>query len=428
MIKTGLIQQQVLQMKLNPALLQSINILQFSSMELVSFVKKLAEENPLIEHVDDYHDFHASAGADVSIGEINAATESMYDQLKNQLVILNIPEQLKPVVEFGIDSLNENGYLDIDLESWQAYCSTSIENVKSALTIIQSLDPAGIGARNLTECVMLQLRRSGHPSFIEDLLTDHLEWIAAQDTQAIATNYQIRESLAEEIIAAIKQCHPKPGQLLSREVTEQIIPEAKIYKQDGTWKISFYQWSKPEITINDTYRNMNGFDKETKRYLQEKYREISLLKQAIAYRTGTLEKILTLLLQRQIHYLEEGPGHLKPVTMQEIADLLQVHVSTISRAVSNKYIETNRGMLPVKYFFPSGVPQKNGQTTTASSVKHLIQQIVEKENKQKALSDEAIKKYLFNHFGISIARRTIVKYRKQLQIPSSVERKKAWRG
>lgn len=429
-LKPHLVQEQVLEMKLNFTLAQSIRILQLSSTELMAHVNQIAEENPLIEQVDEPYPFQRTQNVseDFSIGEINQASEAMYDQLKNQIFLVNMQKELKPIVVYGIDSLDENGYLEIDLESWAEDCNTSIEMVEAALACIHALEPAGIGARTLTECICLQLKRKKHPmewiELAEELLTHRLEWTAAKDIKAIADEYDVTESEVEELMEAIKSCHPKPGLLLSDEKPEYIIPEASIFKENGQWKISFHQWSDPEITVNEAYRNMDGFDAETKRFLQDKYREIDLLKQAIRYRVNTLEEVIKKIVDRQFAFFEKGVTSLVPLTLQQVADEIGIHVSTVSRAIRNKYVQTVQGVLPIKYFFPSGIKQETGPSISADAVKQHIRQLTETENKKKPLSDESIRQLLQQKYGIMIARRTIVKYRKQLGIPSSVQRKR----
>lgn len=169
---------------------------------------------------------------------------------------------------------------------------------------------------------------------------------------------------------------------------------------------------------------MDGFDAETKRFLQDKYREIDLLKQAIRYRVNTLEEVIKKIVDRQFAFFEKGVTSLVPLTLQQVADEIGIHVSTVSRAIRNKYVQTVQGVLPIKYFFPSGIKQETGPSISADAVKQHIRQLTETENKKKPLSDESIRQLLQQKYGIMIARRTIVKYRKQLGIPSSVQRKR----
>ncbi|WP_085991388.1 RNA polymerase factor sigma-54 [Oceanobacillus senegalensis] len=427
-MKHSLIQQQVLQWKMNQSLMQSINILQYTSTELTEYINQLSKENPLIEEVNyDYEmeDYRQSHSSQPSIGEINKAELTMYEQLKNQLVSLDYPKALKPIIEYGIDSINDDGYLAVELEVWAEDCGTSLETVEKALLVIQTLEPVGIGARTLTECILLQLKqmKTFHP-FVEDLLESHLEWIAEEDVDAIVEFYNTTRSIAEEVIDNIKLCHPKPGLLLDTKTPEYIIPEAAIYKEDGVWKIKFYKWATPSIQINPEYKNMMGLEKEAEKYLKEKYKQIEWLKQAIGFRTNTLEGIIQDIVQKQYAFFEEGTIRLQPLTLREIAKDVGIHISTVSRAINQKYVQTPHGVLPIKFFFQSGVRQSNGKSTAATAIKHLIFQLIHEEDKKKPLSDQSLKNKLDEEYGIKIARRTVMKYREQLHIPSSMKRRK----
>lgn len=426
-MKPNLIQQQTLQWKMNQTLLQSIHILQLSSIELTDYINEVVKENPLIEEVNydyDIQQYRKSHSEDVSI-DINRKEETMYDKLKFQLSGVKVPKELKPVVEYGIDSLNDDGYLDIDLETWAEDCRTTVPMAEKALSYIQSLEPTGIGARNLSECISLQLKEMGKDyPFVMDLMEHHLEWVATENVEEIAGYYETTEEIAAEVIDSIKLCHPKPGLLLNTQQPEYIIPEAMIFKENGSWKIKFYKWANPTIKISDMYHNLMGMEKEADSFLKEKFRQVEWLKQAIHYRTNTLEDIITLIVEKQYDYFEHGIMMMKALTLSDIADELDLHVSTISRAINQKYVQTPKGVFPIKYFLPSGVRQKNGKKTASNVIKYLIQEMIDMENKRKPLSDQAIKERLLDEYDIDIARRTVMKYREQLYIPASTKRRK----
>ncbi len=425
-MKQKLSLNQSLQWKMNQSLVQSINILQFSSGELMEYIKEVAKENPLIEEVDadmDWVQYRPASSNTFSIGEMNTAEMSLYDQLKSQLFTISYPDSLKPIIEFGIDSLNEDGYLEIALEEWASKCETTIENVEYALEKIQSLEPSGIGARNLQECILLQLKQANSiEPFIADLLENHLELVANADVEAISELYGIVTQEADSIIESIKLCHPKPGKLLEPPEPDYIIPEASIYKEDGEWKLSFYRWSTPKITLNPTYNHLNDPANEAAAYLKEKYKEIEQLQQAIGYRGNTIEEVIRKIMEKQYLFFEHGTYMIQPLTLREIAEELGLHISTISRAISQKYVQTTHGVLPLKFFLQRGLKNENG-TTASFAIKQLMKEMIIHEDKQKPLSDEAIKRKLKNEFHIDVARRTVMKYRDQLRIPSSIKRK-----
>jgi RNA polymerase sigma-54 factor len=429
-MKLQLVNEQVLEWKMNQSLMQSIQILQLSSMELMEYIKEIEKENPLIEEVN-YHDeifsYRSSSTNDsLTPGEINASELTMYDQLKRQLYTLHIPEELRPIVLFGIDSINENGYLDIDMSLWGEQCQATEEQVDQALHIIQSLEPAGIGARSLSECIKLQLDiREDDVPFLYDLMENHLEWIAEENIDLISLHYDKDPLNVKDLLEQIKACHPKPGHLLDKKIDNYVIPEATIYKEDGKWQLSFYSWSSPKITINEDYysiKDMN-IEKQTANYIKQKQHQIEMIKKAIAYRSSTLERVIQCMLEKQLLFFEHGTHMLKPLTLKDIADELGLHISTISRAISHKYVQTPTGIVPLNFFLQSGIQQNNGSKTAAVAVKQLIAELIEKEDKRKPLSDEKIRKKLKTNYGIKIARRTVMKYREQLQLPSSTKRK-----
>ncbi|MBP1969437.1 RNA polymerase sigma-54 factor [Virgibacillus natechei] len=426
-MKPRLVQEQTLQWKMNQSLLQSIHILQFDSVELIDYIKEVSKENPLIEEVNydyDFAQYKSSSSNDVSIGEINQAELTMYDHLKNQLYTLDMTDEQEPIILFGIDSLDEDGYLTVDIDLWAKQCHTTEETVEQALVMIQSLEPAGIAARSLSECILIQLKKMNiTQSFIEDLLKEHLNWIAEENYQTIAAHYATNEANIKEIIDCIKLCHPKPGKLLVTEKPEYIIPEASIYKAEGTWKVSFYKWNSPTIEINQSYKEFKDVGEETAAYLKEKYKQVDWLQQAIKYRSHTLEHVVKNIVEKQYMYFEHGAFMLQPLTLREIANDLDLHVSTVSRTINNKYVQTTQGVTPVKFFLQSGIKQLDGKQTASFVIKKLIGELMQHENKIKPLSDEQIKKKLDDEFDIKIARRTVMKYRKQLNIPSSTKRK-----
>ncbi|SHF85596.1 RNA polymerase factor sigma-54 [Ornithinibacillus halophilus] len=426
-MRQELVQEQKLQQKMNHSLLQAIQILQLSSIEMIEYIQSLANENPLIEDINfDYEisTYKEKYSSYNPIEEVTQQPMSMYDELKEQLVTIQVKKDIKEAVYFGIDSLDENGYLTIDLSMLANHCSISESDADEALRIIQSLDPAGIGARSLSECIIIQLKRMNkYHTYIEELLNQHLNLVANEDVSEIMDIYKVTETEAFETLENIKSCHPKPGTLINTKVPEYVIPEANVYKEEGSWKIDFYQWTSPAIRMNQDYQKFDQLNKETKMYLKEKQNQVEWLQGAIMYRTNTLESVIQLIVEKQFLFFEHGTFMLKPLTLKDLADVLNVHVSTISRTIRNKYIQTNYGTIPLKFFFQSGIKQSNGTETSAFTIKKLIEEIIAYEDKQKPFSDETIKRKLNEEFGIQVARRTVMKYREQLNIPSSMKRK-----
>ncbi|WP_040978904.1 RNA polymerase factor sigma-54 [Oceanobacillus jeddahense] len=428
-MQQSLVLKQALSWKMNQSLHQSIEILQLSGIELYDYVQKIAEENPLIEDIRPIDQqvlsqFHGETNA---FENMNASKKNMYEQLKENVYMLSIPEDtLKQAVFFGIDSLNENGYLDITLEDWAANCQLTIEETEQALSYLQALDPPGIGARNLQECIQLQLKEMDcdYP-FLEDLFEHHLVLIAEEDVSALAEKYAITEDEASKLITNMKLCHPNPGKLLEQEETEYIIPEAAVFKEHGEWQLSFFNWSSPTIQIRDDILQMD-MPKEGADFLKEKKKEVEMLEQAIQYRGKTLEQVLRIIVNKQLSFFEEGLTALKPLTLQDIADTLDLHVSTISRTISHKYLQTDFGILRVKYLLQRET--RKGEGIARVVVKQYVHQIIADEDPGHPLSDEKIRMKLEELYQVYVARRTVMKYREELGILSSSKRKRRTNG
>lgn len=424
-MRQQLAQEQKLERKMTQTLIQSIQLLQLTGFELIEYIKQLAKENPLIEEInyDEPYFYRQTEQINpLSIGEMNSHIPSMYEQLKNQLYTLSIPDNLRTTVHFGIDSLTDEGYLDIDEREWAELCSVSLAEVEEALSYIQMLEPPGIGARSLSECLYLQLQGKTNIPDLHSLIYDHLDWIAEADIKSITETYMINETEATAFFEMIKTCDPYPGLRLENKQPDYIFPEASIVKKDGDWQVAFYQWTHPSITVDPTYETLRQHESAAT-YLKEKYKQVDWLRQAISYRTNTLELIIKQILSKQYLFFEYGSSQLQPLTLKEIAEELDLSISTVSRTVSHKYVQTSQGVIPLKFFFQSGIRQKDNQNISAYAIQQLIIELIKNENNIRPLSDEDIKTKLQDEFNINIARRTVRKYRTKLNIPPSTKRK-----
>lgn len=417
-------QQQVIERKINQTLIQSLQMLQYTSTELHGYLKTIAEENPLIEDIIfDYEEksmkYHHSET--VSFEETKAEVKNLYDLLIEQLSTLHLEQVERSLIEYGIYSLDESGYLDITLEEWATNCNATLSEVEAALNVVQELEPYGVGARDLSECLYLQVRHmKGYKDYMSDLLLRHVDWIADYEYQLIKDTYGIEEAEVSEVFQMIQGCNPKPGQLITNDPTEYISPEANVYKDEKGWRIVFHHLNTPKII----YRSLalEKVDCETANYLKVQTQQIEGLKRALQYRTSTLELVLKEITDKQRAFFEEGMLGLVPLKLSDVAEEIDLHLSTISRAISNKHIQTPHGVFPLKFFFQTGIRQKDGTIATIV-IKNFIQQIIDQENKETPLSDEKIRMILAEEYALKIARRTVMKYREQLQIPSSWKRR-----
>lgn len=425
--------QQMRQTKrMTQSLSQSIQLLQLSGIELMEYVKEVMEENPLIESIEppfDYATPPAGQGNNESIVDGNlefakAQDATMYDQLKEQVAMSQIDESIRQLVLYGIDNLDENGYLTISLEDWATICHATKAQTEEALSIIQSLEPLGVGARDLKECLAIQVAQDKtYGAILLAIIHDHLEWIATEEFDMIMDTYQLDSPSAQEVVQRIKNCHPRPGQLLATETAAQIIPDAEIRKEANEWRIIINKWNYPTIHVNDVYHQLKNHDTDTKQFLKEKYQQVQWLTYSINYRKLQLEEVLRLLLEQQYSFFEDGPFYLKPLKLNDLATKLQVHVSTVSRMFKNKYLQTPHGVFPFRFFLQTGLAASNEKSVSAYVIKQLVQQLISQESKVAPLSDERIRHILLSEHAITISRRTIAKYRNALQIPGSTIRK-----
>ncbi|WP_117148931.1 RNA polymerase factor sigma-54 [Paraliobacillus zengyii] len=415
--------------KMTHALSQSIQLLQLNGLELMAYINEVMEENPLIDEIEPPFDYvvtntNVSQHINGDIDTTESKIESMYDQLKQQVGLLRIDKQLLKVVLYGIDCLDDNGYLAITLEEWAGKYTSSIKMVENALTIIQSLDPKGVGARNLKECLVLQVKDDNlDGTILVDLITDHLKWIAQQELELIADTYEIDRKTAERLIEKVKRCNPKPAQLLNQEPVVNIVPDAEIKKEKNEWKIIINKWNSPKIHLNGMYRDFKDTDKETDTFLRDKHQQVKWLLHTLDYRKLQMEQVLQLLLVEQFSFFENGSFSMKPLKLKDIATQLNVNISTVSRMFKNKYVQTPYGTFPFHFFLQTGLVNKEGDVSSAYTIKQLLRTMINEEDKKKPLADETIRQILAENHNIKISRRTIAKYRTSMKILASIERK-----
>ncbi|KGX86220.1 RNA polymerase factor sigma-54 [Pontibacillus litoralis] len=419
-MKPTLTQEQRLTWKMSQRLSQAIEILQYNGEELLEFLEQHLQDNPLLKW--DKSNLPISGG-ELPISGVPTAEEDLYTYLKDQLLELSLQDGRKAIVEYGIDSLNENGYLDNDLEQWQQALQVEQEQVQHALSIIQSLEPAGVGARSLQECIVLQLQRKECPSFIEHLVEHHLEWIADDDRFEIMQAYEVNEQEAREAIEAVKRCHPRPGLQFAPIKKDYIVPDATIYHKDGRWHVDLSYLNTPSISIDQTYANTSIDDVEAQTYIQDKYRHANWIVMAIEQRKQNVLAIIEETVHRQVPFLESGPTFVQPLRMREIAFEVDLHVSTVSRAIRNKYVQTPHGIYPLKFFFQQGVKSRHRTETSSYTVKQWLKELIEKEDKNKPYSDQKLRDILEHTYGAYLSRRTVAKYREEMLLPSSTKRR-----
>lgn len=365
--------------------------------------------------------------------EEDSKYKTLQEHLRWQLNLIPISDSDKVISETIIDSLNDDGLLDGSLENILETVNNGleevvIEEIEAVLKIIQSLDPAGVGARGLKECLSIQLNQYD-PEIpkvkkAKEVIDNYFEFLEAHDNKKLMKKLKLTDKELMKIINFIQTMNPRPGSQINNSPTEYIIPDVVVKKENNKWKIKINEDSIPSLRINSVYKNMisraNNIDNQTlKSHLQEANWCIKNLQN----RGETLKKVTECIVEYQRDFLEHGEMAMKPLILQDIADKLGMHESTISRATTRKYMHTPRGTYELKYFFPSHVTTNDGGSCSSTAIHALIKKLIDDELPNKPLSDNKISA-LLKEDGINVARRTIAKYRETMTIPPSNERKR----
>lgn len=431
----GLYQQQSLKLVMTTELKQAITLLQYSTIELHEFLEEQALENPLIElkefSISDMHDRPVRKKQDDQPRQpfetVSKHEKSLQEVLQEQVSFLKLEPELTNALHYLINSLDENGYLEEDLEKIADTLGYPLETIKKALTLLQQLEPYGIGARDLKECLLIQMEKlpTEHP-IAEMLVAEHLEDFAEKRWKLLSKKLDIGLKEIQEAFDLIQSLNPRPGACYTTEKPRYIIPDLYVRKTNDGYEIVMNDQYVPQIQVNDDYRQMITDNSQTdaSKYVQSKYQQILWLKKSIEQRRLTLLKVMTTIVNKQVEFFQNGPGHLRPLTLKEVAEEADIHESTVSRSVKNKYVQTPHGLFEMKHFFNVGVRTDDGEEASSSSVKEQIKALIDTENPKKPFSDQKLADALKKEKGIVVSRRTVAKYREQMNIPSSSKRKR----
>ncbi len=357
---------------------------------------------------------------------IVSSSTTLHDYLMEQIGELDLSEEEKNAALLLIGNIDEKGYLSLSLEDLVDGEDITFDIADDILDTVQRLDPPGIGARDLKECLLIQLRNEGLKNGIVEKIVDcHLHDLETRNYNAIAKALKIPLDKVIENVAIIAELDPIPGRQFGGETAQIVIPDVYVFKLGGEWVVSLNEEGLPRLRINDFYKDMltdkaKGEDKE---YIQEKMKSAQWLIKSIQQRQRTIFKVTECILERQKDFFEKGVHFLKPMILKDIAEDISMHESTISRVTNNKYVHTPRGIFELKYFFNSSVSRADGQDMASESVKNMIKDIVNSEDPKKPFSDQKIVNFLEKK-GIQLARRTVAKYREQMGILPSSKRKK----
>lgn len=444
---------------MTPELRQAIEILQLSTIELNQYIEQELLENPLLDVKDDipkdeenmesenepddsidWDEYFQDVGG-VSTGTFKEKKEnapnydnfisaplSLQEHLIMQLHLCQISNKVFKIGKFLIGNIDKNGYLLIQTDEVSQILKVPEKEVEDVLRLIQSFEPGGIGARDLKECLLIQLEQRGvYDEKLGKLINNHLIDLAEARYNKIASSLGISLKQVQYLKDIITTLDPKPGRNFTGvNDTQYIVPDATIEKIGNEYIVIMNDSIAPRLSINSHYRMLlSTADRESKisKFLSNRLDSALWLIKSIEQRRITLNKVIEAIVEVQRGFFDYGLTHLKPLNLKEIAERVDVHESTVSRAINGKYVQTPRGVFELKFFFPTGLDNVNGSSTSAESIKGIIKNIVESENPHNPLSDQKIAN-LLEEKGIKISRRTVAKYRDEMNIPSSTRRKR----
>ena len=355
--------------------------------------------------------------------------ESLHDDLAHQLGYMACEPAVRTLAEYLVYNLDDSGFLHIELRDLvRDYGGdASLAQAEEALDLVQRLDPPGVGARNLRECLLLQLTPDvPHRDVLQVLITHHLDDIHQNRLPSIEKRTGFSIDVIKEAIDQLRRLNPRPGSRFVPTSTQYVVPDLVVEANDqGEYEVRLADDHTPQLAISRQYQRMlknKQSDPVTREFIQKKIQSARWLIESIEQRRSTLLKVAKAIIAHQKNFLDKGPEAIEPLKMQEIADRVGVHVTTVSRAVDDKWVQTPRGIFALKRFFGGGTTAANGEEVAWETIKQKLLEILSKEDKQNPLSDEEIVEEL-SRSGFPVARRTVTKYRKALRIPSSRQRK-----
>ncbi|MGE5894692.1 MAG: RNA polymerase factor sigma-54 [bacterium] len=463
---------------LTPQLQQAIKLLQMPQLELTQSINQELVENPFLEEepeetpadqaellekepvedrdapsrddaeipfsgmmsfsVDDYFDERSSDGRDIGYFNPGVAEQPSFEQFTSregdladhllwQLRLAEAPERIKEIGEIVIGNIDENGYLCVTDEELATEAEANAEEAIQAIRLVQSLDPPGVGARTLKECLLIQLAAldlSG--TLVEKIVTNNLGELERKNYRAIVKQY---EAPLEDVIAAVKiieSLDPKPARNFTPISTNYVVPDVFIERADGDYQIILNDEGVPRLRLNNYYRkllaNKSKLTKEERLFLEEKLRSAVWLLKSLDQRNRTIYKVTESIIKFQRDFFDRGPNALRPLNLRDVAEDISMHESTVSRVTSSKYLACGHGIFSFRHFFSSAIQSTDGDVSS-TTVKDLIKKIIDEENHLKPYSDLKISEIL-KEKSIFLARRTVAKYREELRIPPHNKRKR----
>jgi len=479
------------QLVMTPQLQQAIKLLQLNRLELVGLVQQELEENPVLEEVAESDEDAAPSASDESSGEFDgdptpepeppseaaaeaqaeAATEeptdaekfddldwqnyldsnpqtaqsvapdddrpsidatltrgqTLSEHLEEQLQLSDFPSDERLAARFIIGNIDDRGYLQATISEIGRQCGLPEECIEAALARIQEFDPLGVGARDLRECIGIQVRILGiKDEVVHQILDSCFDALIRRDFRGVSRKLGVSIEQVAEAAAIIGSLEPKPGRPFGADETVYIVPDIYVYKVADDFHIVLNDDGLPRLKISGLYRDVlshgAGVSRDTRNYVQEKVRSAMWLIKSIHQRQRTIYRVMESIIKHQREFFERGVNYLKPLNLRDVADDIEMHESTVSRVTTAKYVHTPQGIFELKYFFNSSINRVVGEAVASEAVKERIRKLIAAEDPRRPLSDQRIAEML-KSANIDIARRTVTKYREQLNILSSTKRR-----
>jgi RNA polymerase sigma-54 factor len=348
------------------------------------------------------------------------------DHLMWQLSVTICSESVKEIAENIIGNLDENGYLTASVEELSQDGKYSQDDLEDALAVVQDFDPIGVGARDLRECLLLQLKAfDPQNSLAQQIVSDHLKQVQSNQLKEIARALNRAVDIVKHAIDGIKKLDPRPGLRYNKTEPRLVEPDVYFRKVDDVWQVFLNEDDMPQLRLSPTYRRLlvrDAADKDVRNYVKERFTAAIQLMKNIEQRKHTILRVCQSIIARQGEFLDQGPDALKPMMIKEVAEEVGVHPSTVSRAVASKYAHTPQGVIELRSFFSEAVNGPEGGGMSLLTLKRLVRKMIDEEDATKPLTDEQIAKKLDEN-GIHVTRRTVAKYREDMRIPSTHQRR-----
>ena len=462
--------EQTQKLTMTPELIQAIQILQFNTQELDEFVQEELMQNPVLEfdrnseerpreevtrteeldakacEKDDFDlrekikeaeyddisykqwEYSRDSESEYSYEQFVSKDETLEDALLLQLTFSSLKGDDLKIGRFLVEAIDDNGYLTMSAEEAARALGTDLDKVEEVLDVIQTFEPAGVGARNLKECLIIQLAAKGLlDETVEYIIMNHLEDLGENKLSRVAKVLGLPVTQVQMVCDLIRSLEPKPGRCFSSgNSVKYITPDVTVEKIDGSYQVITNEYSVPRLMVSPYYSNLARAavdDAELNKYLNEKYNAALWLIKSIEQRKNTIFNVVDAVIRHQKDFLDNGNQHLHTLTLKQVADDLGIHESTVSRAINGKYMQTPRGVFEIKYFFSSGVTGSDGEGVSSNSIKSMIKEIIDSEDPKSPYSDQDMVAMLSER-GIEISRRTVAKYREGLNILSSSKRRR----